>query len=81
LLVPFPHAVDDHQTRNAEVLVAAGAAELIQERDLDVQQLAQRLTLLLQDRPRLIAMAVAARTLAKPDAAEVIARACMEVAA
>jgi UDP-N-acetylglucosamine--N-acetylmuramyl-(pentapeptide) pyrophosphoryl-undecaprenol N-acetylglucosamine transferase len=81
LLVPFPHAVDDHQTRNAEVLVAAGAAELIQERDLDVQQLAQRLTSLLQDRPRLIAMAVAARTLAKPDAAQVIARACMEVAA
>ncbi|MFZ0870277.1 MAG: UDP-N-acetylglucosamine--N-acetylmuramyl-(pentapeptide) pyrophosphoryl-undecaprenol N-acetylglucosamine transferase, partial [Rhodanobacter sp.] len=81
LLVPFPHAVDDHQTRNAEVLVAAGAAELIQERDLDVQQLAQRLTSLLQDRSRLIAMAVAARTLAKPDAAEVIARACMEVAA
>ena len=81
LLVPFPHAVDDHQTRNAEVLVATGAAELIQERDLDVQQLAQRLTSLLQDRPRLIAMAVAARTLAKPDAAQVIARACMEVAA
>jgi UDP-N-acetylglucosamine--N-acetylmuramyl-(pentapeptide) pyrophosphoryl-undecaprenol N-acetylglucosamine transferase len=81
LLVPFPHAVDDHQTRNAEVLVAVGAAELIQERDLDVQQLAQRLSSLLQDRPRMIAMAVAARTLAKPDAADVIARACMEVAA
>ena len=81
LLVPFPHVVDDHQTRNAEVLVAAGAAELIQERDLDVQQLAQRLSTLLQDRPRLIAMAVAARTLAKPDAAQAIARACMEVAA
>jgi UDP-N-acetylglucosamine--N-acetylmuramyl-(pentapeptide) pyrophosphoryl-undecaprenol N-acetylglucosamine transferase len=73
--------VDDHQTRNAEVLVAAGAAELIQERDLDVQQLAQRLSTLLQDRLRLIAMAVAARTLAKPDAAQAIARACMEVAA
>ena len=81
LLVPFPHAVDDHQTRNAEVLVAAGAAELIQERDLDVQQLAQRLSTLLQDRLRLIAMAVAARTLAKPDAAQAIARACVEVAA
>jgi UDP-N-acetylglucosamine--N-acetylmuramyl-(pentapeptide) pyrophosphoryl-undecaprenol N-acetylglucosamine transferase len=81
LLVPFPHAVDDHQTRNAEVLVTVGAAELIQERDLDVQQLAQRLSSLLQDRPRMIAMAVAARTLAKPDAADVIARACMEVAA
>src|SRR6185437_1182549 len=36
VLVPFPHAVDDHQTRNAEALVAAGAAELIQERDLNI---------------------------------------------
>ena len=81
VLVPFPHAVDDHQTRNAEALVAVGAAELIQERDLDAQQLAQRLAALLHDRARLTAMAVAARTLAKPDAAQVIASACVEVAA
>lgn len=81
LLVPFPHAVDDHQTRNAEALVAAGAAELIQERDLNTKDLAQRLTVLLGDRATLLAMAEAARTLAKPDAAADIARACMEVAA
>lgn len=81
VLVPFPHAVDDHQTRNAEALVAIGAAELIQERDLDTQQLAQRLGALLENRERLLAMAEAARSLAKPDAAETIARACMEVAA
>lgn len=81
VLVPFPHAVDDHQTRNAEALVAAGAAELIQERDLDVQQFAQRLEALLEDRQRMLGMANAARTLAKPDAAAVIARACVEVAA
>ena len=81
LLVPFPHAVDDHQTRNAEALVAAGAAELIKESALDVQQLAQRLTALLADRPGLAAMATAARTLAKPDAAQAIAHACLEVAA
>jgi UDP-N-acetylglucosamine--N-acetylmuramyl-(pentapeptide) pyrophosphoryl-undecaprenol N-acetylglucosamine transferase len=81
LLVPYPHAVDDHQTHNAEALVAVGAAELIQERDLDAQQLAQRLATLLHDRARVTAMAVAARSLAKPDAAQVIARACMEVAA
>jgi UDP-N-acetylglucosamine--N-acetylmuramyl-(pentapeptide) pyrophosphoryl-undecaprenol N-acetylglucosamine transferase len=81
VLVPFPHAVDDHQTRNAEVLVAAGAAELMQENELDVQILAQRLAALLGDRRRLLAMAEAARTLAKPDAAQVIARACLEVAA
>ncbi len=81
LLVPFPHAVDDHQTRNAEVLVAVGAAELIKENELDVQKLAQRLALLLGDQRSLLAMAEAARTLAKPDAAQVIARACLEVAA
>ena len=81
VLVPFPHAVDDHQTRNAEVLVAAGAAVVIQERDLDVQNLAQRLESLLGRRTQLLAMAEAARTLAKPDAADVIARACLEVAA
>ncbi len=81
VLVPFPHAVDDHQTRNAEALVAAGAAELIQERDLKTNDLAQRLTALLSDRTKLIAMAEAARTLAKPDAAADIARACVEVAA
>jgi UDP-N-acetylglucosamine--N-acetylmuramyl-(pentapeptide) pyrophosphoryl-undecaprenol N-acetylglucosamine transferase len=81
VLVPFPHAVDDHQTRNAEALVAAGAAELIQERDLNTKALAQRLSALLGDRARLLAMAEAARTLAKPDAAAAIARACMEVVA
>jgi UDP-N-acetylglucosamine--N-acetylmuramyl-(pentapeptide) pyrophosphoryl-undecaprenol N-acetylglucosamine transferase len=81
VLVPFPHAVDDHQTRNAEALVAAGAAELIQERDLDITRLAQRLDALLHDRAQLRAMAAAARTLAKPDAAATIADACLEVAA
>ncbi|GLQ90870.1 undecaprenyldiphospho-muramoylpentapeptide beta-N-acetylglucosaminyltransferase [Dyella flagellata] len=81
VLVPFPHAVDDHQTRNAEALVAAGAAELIQERDLKTKDLAQRLTALLGERAKLLAMATAARTLAKPDAAADIARACVEVAA
>ncbi|WP_266168393.1 undecaprenyldiphospho-muramoylpentapeptide beta-N-acetylglucosaminyltransferase [Dyella subtropica] len=84
VLVPFPYAVDDHQTRNAEALVAVGAAEVMQEsalkdEPLDVQQLAQRLHALLENRPRMLAMAEAARTLAKPDAAAVIARACMEV--
>jgi len=81
VLVPFPHAVDDHQTRNAEALFAAGAAEIIQERDLDVQALAQRLEALLGDRSKMLAMADAARALAKPDAAATIARACLQVAA
>jgi UDP-N-acetylglucosamine--N-acetylmuramyl-(pentapeptide) pyrophosphoryl-undecaprenol N-acetylglucosamine transferase len=62
-------------------LVAAGAAELIQERDLDTKDLAQRLSTLLGNRGAMLGMAEAARTLAKPDAAADIARACVEVAA
>jgi UDP-N-acetylglucosamine--N-acetylmuramyl-(pentapeptide) pyrophosphoryl-undecaprenol N-acetylglucosamine transferase len=86
VLVPFPHAVDDHQTRNADVLVQAGAAVLLPEshlkgNSLNVELLAQHLAALLGDRSRLLAMAESARTLAKPDAAAVIARACLEVAA
>jgi len=81
LLVPFPHAVDDHQTRNAEVFVTVGAAEVKQESDLDIPVLAQRLASLLGDRRQLLAMAEAARRLAKPGAAQVIAQACLEVAA
>jgi UDP-N-acetylglucosamine--N-acetylmuramyl-(pentapeptide) pyrophosphoryl-undecaprenol N-acetylglucosamine transferase len=81
MLVPFPHAVDDHQTRNGQALVAAGAAELVQEAALDVSALAQRLHALLGDRAQLLAMAEAARRLAKPDAVEAIASVCLEVAA
>ncbi len=86
LLVPFPHAVDDHQTRNAQVLVAAGAAQMMSENPhedfpLDVKILSERLESLLDSRSQLLAMAEAARALAKPDAAQVIARACLEVVA
>ncbi len=85
LLVPYPHAVDDHQTRNAQVLVAVGAAQMLQENPqgdfpLDVDMLQQRLESLLDSRSHLLAMATAARTLAKPEAAQAIARACLEVA-
>ncbi len=81
VLVPFPYAVDDHQTRNAEVLVDSGAALLIQERELDVSDLARRLDALLGDRAQCLRMAEAARAMAKPDAASVIADACLKVAA
>ena len=73
VLVPFAAAVDDHQTRNAEYLVEAGAAVLLkQAADLD-QRLQQALPALLDDAGQRLAMAVAARALAKPDAASVIA--------
>lgn len=60
VLVPFPAAVDDHQTANAQYLVKAGAARLIAERNLTSQALAATLREL-NDRPRLLAMACAAR--------------------
>jgi len=81
ILMPFPYAVDDHQTRNAEGFVAIGAAELVQDRDFDATRFAGMLERLLRDPDKRLAMANAARTLAKPDAADVIAQRCMEVAA
>ncbi|HKZ09467.1 MAG TPA: undecaprenyldiphospho-muramoylpentapeptide beta-N-acetylglucosaminyltransferase [Rhodanobacteraceae bacterium] len=81
ILMPFPYAVDDHQTKNAEGFVAVGAAELVQDRDFDASRFAGMLERLLRDPDKRLAMANAARTLAKPDAADVIAERCMEVAA
>jgi UDP-N-acetylglucosamine--N-acetylmuramyl-(pentapeptide) pyrophosphoryl-undecaprenol N-acetylglucosamine transferase len=72
VLVPYPFAVDDHQTRNAEYLVEAGAALLIQEADLTVDKLAETLDMLLSDRARLLTMAEAARSRAWPAATESI---------
>ncbi|HEX7326142.1 MAG TPA: undecaprenyldiphospho-muramoylpentapeptide beta-N-acetylglucosaminyltransferase [Rhodanobacteraceae bacterium] len=81
ILLPFPYAVDDHQTRNAEGFVAAGAAELVQDRDFEPARFAGRLERLCRDPAKRLAMANAARALAKPDAADVIAQRCLEVAA
>ena len=77
LLVPFPHAVDDHQTSNAEHLVRAGAADLIQERDLDVARLSDYLRQRLADRGQLLQMAEAARAVAQPRALELIVDQCL----
>jgi UDP-N-acetylglucosamine--N-acetylmuramyl-(pentapeptide) pyrophosphoryl-undecaprenol N-acetylglucosamine transferase len=74
LLVPFAAAADDHQRRNAEEMVKAGAAQMLDERDLDIPgKLLTALTSLLQNPAGLDAMAIAARTQAHPDAAERIA--------
>jgi UDP-N-acetylglucosamine--N-acetylmuramyl-(pentapeptide) pyrophosphoryl-undecaprenol N-acetylglucosamine transferase len=78
ILVPFPHAVDDHQTANARFLSERGAAILIQQRDLSTQKLADLLRSL--NRDKLLDMAKKARALGKPDAARMVARRCMEIA-
>ncbi|MBE3031625.1 MAG: undecaprenyldiphospho-muramoylpentapeptide beta-N-acetylglucosaminyltransferase, partial [Actinobacteria bacterium] len=69
ILVPLPTATDDHQRKNAEVLVAAGAADLIEQQDLTGAVLAGRIASLLGDRDRLGQMSAAARRLARPGAA------------
>ena len=81
ILVPFPAAVDDHQTRNAEALVRAGAARIAAERDLDADALAALIGALTTGRDGLLAMAEAARAGAVTDAATTLADLCLAAGA
>ena len=76
ILIPFPHAVDDHQTANARFLSDIGAARLFQQRDLTPAAFAVTLSELL-DRPTLQSMAEKARSLAKPDATALVVSAIL----
>ena len=76
VLVPFPHAVDDHQTRNAAYLVDAGAAVLMPQSEMRPETLEQQLQALLEDREKLLSMAKAARKLARLDATRTVADYC-----
>lgn len=68
LLVPLPTAADDHQRKNAELVVEAGAAEMLLQADLTPDVLLERLAGLLTDAERLRTMSLAARAMAKPGA-------------
>ncbi|MFU8892812.1 MAG: undecaprenyldiphospho-muramoylpentapeptide beta-N-acetylglucosaminyltransferase [Luteolibacter sp.] len=70
ILVPYPYAADDHQTANAKVFADAGAAVLVQERDLNAESLATLAQSILENPERRSTMAAAARGLAINDAAE-----------
>ncbi|MDI1361902.1 undecaprenyldiphospho-muramoylpentapeptide beta-N-acetylglucosaminyltransferase [Methylotenera sp.] len=78
VLVPFPHAVDDHQTSNARYLSDAGAAILVPQTEFTVQ----KVLALLKDlsREKCLEMAIKARALGKPEATATVAKICMEVA-
>jgi len=78
LFVPFPHAVDDHQTTNASFLSKQGAALLVQQNALTAEGLAQTIAGL--DRGQLKDMARAARSLAKPEATRRVAEICRQMA-
>ena len=78
IYVPFPHAVDDHQTTNAHYLSAKGAAYLEQQKTLTVEKLVDILAEL--TRNVCLKMAENARALGKPEATIDVARICLEVA-
>ena len=80
LLIPFPYAIDDHQTHNGELLVTQGAALMYQQSELSAQALADQIKAFNEDPKRRLEMAQRARGLAKTDAAGEVARVCLEVA-
>ena len=79
ILIPLPTATDDHQRKNAEALVAAGAAVMLEQSALNGHTLAQRVLRLAGDRAARTRMSAAARTMARPDAARVIVDRAMEL--
>jgi UDP-N-acetylglucosamine--N-acetylmuramyl-(pentapeptide) pyrophosphoryl-undecaprenol N-acetylglucosamine transferase len=77
VLVPYPHAVDDHQTANAQFLVNAGGAVLLPQNELTAEIIAR---LVSEERSQLLQMAMQARSQAKPDATAEVAHICAEIA-
>ena len=77
ILVPYPYAVDDHQTANASYLGDVDAAIVRQQEELSSEWLSDTLIELTQHRDRLLNMARAARRQAKPTAANDVAERCM----
>lgn len=77
ILVPYPYAIDDHQTANAQYLAEAGAGFIIQQDKLEIGYLAETIKELIQNKN---AMAIAAKQSAKLDATQQVANYCMEVA-
>ena len=80
LLVPYPHAVDDHQTANATPMMKAGAAAIIQEAELSDASLADELKRWLTSRTDLLERAQRARRLARPQALQRITELCLQLA-
>jgi len=79
VLIPFPHAIDDHQTKNGEWLVANGAAELHSQSSLSPIKMQEIIETFMNDRERLTLMGANAHDLALPDAAKQVADICMEI--
>jgi UDP-N-acetylglucosamine--N-acetylmuramyl-(pentapeptide) pyrophosphoryl-undecaprenol N-acetylglucosamine transferase len=80
VLIPYPHAIDDHQLKNAQSFASQGAGIVIPEDELDPERLARELGEFLTDHDALVTLAERARAQAKPHAAEILADACLELA-
>jgi UDP-N-acetylglucosamine--N-acetylmuramyl-(pentapeptide) pyrophosphoryl-undecaprenol N-acetylglucosamine transferase len=81
IFVPLPIATDDHQTKNAAVMVGVGAARIIQERDLTADSLSRIIAELIANRATMLKMAEAARAVRITDAAARLADLCMAAGA
>jgi UDP-N-acetylglucosamine--N-acetylmuramyl-(pentapeptide) pyrophosphoryl-undecaprenol N-acetylglucosamine transferase len=79
ILIPYPFAVDDHQSGNARFLSEQGASVLLVQKELSAETLAKLLREM--SRERLLVMAQAARKLAKPEATQAVVKVCQELAA
>ena len=79
ILIPYPYAAENHQEKNARAMEAAGAAEVILNRDLDGAVLTEALRTLLSDDVRRAGMAAAMKRLGKPKAAEEIAALALRI--
>ena len=79
ILVPYPHAVDDHQTANAALLTEANAAFLLPNAEISVHRLVEMIQFLLSDPEQVIQMGLIAKQLAKPHATEAVVEGCLEV--
>lgn len=78
LLIPLPHAIDDHQTFNARYLATAGAARILPQAELDAARLAAQLTELMTQAQTLEQMGASARQLARPKATAELVTICLE---
>ncbi len=77
LLIPYPHAADDHQTHNARVLVEAGAAEMIAEKDLSAKLVAEKIAYYAAHRKVLTEMARRLKKLGRPEAGKKVVEECL----
>jgi UDP-N-acetylglucosamine--N-acetylmuramyl-(pentapeptide) pyrophosphoryl-undecaprenol N-acetylglucosamine transferase len=78
-MIPYPFAAGDHQKANAKALVEKDAALMLEQKYLTGEVLAETVKELIADRTRLLAMAAAAKSLGKSDAAEIVLEVCREI--